>query len=60
MFDVPAAIQAYFKGFGPKYVEWLSDWSFNVVFENPDEAKQAAAAKSFGLPDALSKEIEVR
>lgn len=52
--------QAYFDGFGPKYVEWLSDWSFNVVFDDAEGAKKAAAAKSFGLPDTLPKEIEVR
>eukprot|EP00752_Nemacystus_decipiens_P004560 g4162.t1 len=51
-------VKAYFEGFGPKYVEWLSDWSFNVVFDSPDEAKKAAASKSFALPEALSKEIE--
>ncbi|CAM9095482.1 unnamed protein product [Pylaiella littoralis] len=51
-------VKAYFEGFGPKYVEWLSDWSFNVVFGDTDEAKNAAAAKSFALPETLSKEIE--
>ncbi|CAM9930376.1 unnamed protein product, partial [Hapterophycus canaliculatus] len=51
-------VKAYFKGFGPKYVEWLSDWSFNVVFQDPEEAKKAAAAKSFGLPESLPKDIE--
>ena len=52
--------QAYFHGFGPRYVEWLSDWSFNVVFQDPEEAKNAAAAKSFGLPEVLPREIAVR
>ena len=41
-------------------MEWLSDWSFNVVFQDPEEAKNAAAAKSFGLPEVLPREIAVR
>lgn len=60
LFFVPLAyVQAYFEGYGPKYVEWLSDWSFNVVFGDPDEARNAAAAKSFGLPEILPKDIAV-
>lgn len=52
--------QAYFEGFGPKYVEWLSDWSFNVVFGDAEEAKNAAAAKSFALPELLPHDVAVR
>lgn len=52
-------VKAYFEGFSPKYVEWLSDWSFNVVFQDEEEAKKAAAAKSFALPEALPPDIRV-
>lgn len=53
-------VKAYFEGFGPKYVEWLSDWSFNVVFQDEEEAKKAAASKSFALPEALPQDLRVK
>lgn len=52
--------QAYFEGFGPKYVEWLTDWSFNVVFEDEEEARRAVASKSFALPESLPQGVRVR
>lgn len=60
VFHIPLSRQAYFEGFGPKYVEWLSDWSFNVVFEDENEAKRAAASKSFALPEVLPQDVRVR
>ncbi|CAN0000548.1 unnamed protein product [Choristocarpus tenellus] len=61
--DVKARTQdgypdAYFEGFGPRYVEWLSDWSFNVVFADEADAKAAFAATSFPLPSPLPTSVK--
>lgn len=40
-------------------MEWLSDWSFNVVFEDDDDAGKAMAAKSFALPNPLPASFRV-
>ena len=43
-------IMAYFKMYGPSYIEWLGELSCNVLFEDKFSAARALAALSSELP----------
>lgn len=43
-------IMAYFKMYGPSYIEWLGELSCNILFEDKYSAARALAALSTELP----------